>query len=51
VIRVSDVATVVIGQAPRLGSASENGREVVIGTALMLAGRTAAPSPRGSASA
>jgi cobalt-zinc-cadmium resistance protein CzcA len=38
VIRVSDVATVAIGQAPRLGSASEAGREVVIGTALMLAG-------------
>jgi cobalt-zinc-cadmium resistance protein CzcA len=38
VIRVSDVATVVVGQAPRLGSASEAGREVVIGTALMLAG-------------
>lgn len=38
VVRVSDVATVVVGQAPRLGSASEAGREVVIGTALMLAG-------------
>ena len=38
VVKVSDVATVAIGHAPRLGSASENGREVVIGTALMLAG-------------
>ena len=38
VIRVADVANVVLGHAPRLGSASENGREVVIGTALMLAG-------------
>ncbi len=38
VIRVSDVATVGEGHGPRLGSASENGREVVIGTALMLAG-------------
>lgn len=38
VIRVSDVASVGEGRAPRLGSASENGREVVIGTALMLAG-------------
>ncbi len=38
VIRVSDVASVAIGHAPRLGSASENGHEVVIGTALMLAG-------------
>ncbi|MEG3149609.1 CusA/CzcA family heavy metal efflux RND transporter [Sphingomonas sp. ZT3P38] len=38
VIRVSDVATVEIGRAPRLGSASANGREVVVGTALMLQG-------------
>ncbi|RJF91390.1 efflux RND transporter permease subunit [Sphingomonas cavernae] len=38
VIRVSDVARVEIGRAPRLGSASENGREVVVGTALMLQG-------------
>ena len=38
VIRVSDIATVGQGHAPRLGAASENGREVVIGTALMLAG-------------
>ncbi|MDR6625244.1 CusA/CzcA family heavy metal efflux RND transporter [Caulobacter segnis] len=38
VVKVSDVATVALGQAPRLGSASENGREVVIGTALMLVG-------------
>ncbi|QAY75319.1 efflux RND transporter permease subunit [Sphingosinicella sp. BN140058] len=38
VIRVADLATVGQGQAPRLGAASENGREVVIGTAMMLAG-------------
>ncbi|HYI39957.1 MAG TPA: CusA/CzcA family heavy metal efflux RND transporter [Allosphingosinicella sp.] len=38
VIRVSDIATVGEGRAPRLGAASENGREVVVGTALMLAG-------------
>jgi cobalt-zinc-cadmium resistance protein CzcA len=38
VIRVSDVATVEIGRAPRLGSASVNGRETVVGTALMLQG-------------
>lgn len=38
VIRVSDVATVEIGRAPRLGSASANGRETVVGTALMLQG-------------
>jgi cobalt-zinc-cadmium resistance protein CzcA len=38
VIRVSDVAEVELGQAVRLGAAQENGQEVVIGTALMLAG-------------
>jgi len=38
VIRVSDVATVEIGRAPRLGSASADGREPVVGTALMLQG-------------
>ena len=38
VIRVADVATVEIGRAPRLGSASADGRETVIGTALMLQG-------------
>ena len=38
VIRVSDVASVGEGHGPRLGSASSNGREVVIGTAMMLAG-------------
>ncbi|MEQ1894457.1 MAG: efflux RND transporter permease subunit, partial [Planctomycetota bacterium] len=37
-IRVSDVATVGIGRELRSGSASENGEEVVIGTALMLIG-------------
>ena len=38
VIRVADVATVEIGRAPRLGSASADGRETVLGTALMLQG-------------
>jgi len=38
VIRVSDVAKVEIGRAPRLGSASADGRETVVGTALMLQG-------------
>lgn len=38
VIRVSDVAMVEIGRAPRLGSASADGRETVMGTALMLQG-------------
>ncbi len=37
-VRVMDVAVVEPGRAPRLGSASANGREVVIGTALMLQG-------------
>jgi cobalt-zinc-cadmium resistance protein CzcA len=38
VVRVSDVAEVAFGQGVRLGAAQENGEEVVIGTALMLAG-------------
>lgn len=38
VIRVSDVATVGIGRAPRQGSATRNGHEAVLGTALMIAG-------------
>ncbi|MBY0380688.1 MAG: CusA/CzcA family heavy metal efflux RND transporter [Xanthobacteraceae bacterium] len=37
-VRVRDVADVMIGGEIRTGSASENGREVVIGTALMLFG-------------
>lgn len=38
VVRVSDVAVVEIGRAPRLGSASTNGHETVLGAALMLQG-------------
>ena len=38
VIRVSDVAIVETGRAPRLGSASADARETVIGTAMMLQG-------------
>lgn len=38
VVRVMDLAVVEPGRAPRLGSASANGREVVVGTALMLQG-------------
>jgi cobalt-zinc-cadmium resistance protein CzcA len=38
VVRVADVATVEVGQAPRLGGASRDGHEAVLGTALMLAG-------------
>ena len=37
-IYVSDVAEVGIGRELRSGSASENGREVVVGTAMMLIG-------------
>lgn len=38
VIRVSDVARVEMGQAPRLGTATRDGHEAVLGTALMIAG-------------
>ena len=38
VVRVADVATVEAGQAPRLGGASRDGPEAVLGTALMIAG-------------
>src|SRR5829696_7917287 len=37
-IRVKDIATVTIGRELRTGSASMNGEEVVLGTALMLIG-------------
>jgi heavy metal efflux system protein len=37
-LRVKDLAKVNIGGETRTGSASENGREVVVGTALMLIG-------------
>ena len=37
-VRVRDVADVVVGKELRTGSASVNGREVVLGTALMLIG-------------
>jgi cobalt-zinc-cadmium resistance protein CzcA len=37
-VRIGDVATVGIGSELRTGSASENGEEVVVGTALMLIG-------------
>jgi cobalt-zinc-cadmium resistance protein CzcA len=37
-IQVRDVATVAVGGDLRTGSASQNGEEVVVGTALMLAG-------------
>jgi cobalt-zinc-cadmium resistance protein CzcA len=37
-VRIRDIAAVSIGGETRTGSASENGREVVVGTALMLIG-------------
>jgi cobalt-zinc-cadmium resistance protein CzcA len=37
-VRIRDIASVSIGGETRTGSASENGREVVVGTALMLIG-------------
>ena len=37
-IRIQDVATVEIGHAVRTGTATYNGEEVILGTALMLAG-------------
>ncbi len=37
VIRVSDVASVGLGRAPRLGAATRDGHEAVLGTALMIA--------------
>ncbi|MBO4228114.1 efflux RND transporter permease subunit [Bradyrhizobium neotropicale] len=37
-VRIRDIATVTIGGESRTGSASENGHEVVVGTALMLIG-------------
>jgi cobalt-zinc-cadmium resistance protein CzcA len=38
VVRVADVADVAVGGELRTGSASENGEEVVVGTAMMLIG-------------
>lgn len=37
-ILLREIAKVEVGQAPRMGSGSENGQEVVVGTALMLIG-------------
>jgi len=38
VVRVGDLARVGSGHAPRLGAATRNGHEAVLGTALMIAG-------------
>ncbi|MBL8741698.1 MAG: efflux RND transporter permease subunit, partial [Myxococcales bacterium] len=37
-VRIADVADIVIGRDLRTGAATENGKEVVIGTAIMLVG-------------
>ncbi|MES2462704.1 MAG: CusA/CzcA family heavy metal efflux RND transporter, partial [Armatimonadota bacterium] len=37
-IRIKDIATVSVGKELRTGSASQNGQEIVVGTALMLIG-------------
>ncbi|MDC6636585.1 efflux RND transporter permease subunit, partial [Leclercia adecarboxylata] len=37
-VRIRDVATVKVGKELRTGAATENGREVVLGTAFMLIG-------------
>jgi cobalt-zinc-cadmium resistance protein CzcA len=49
VVRVADVATVEIGQAPRLGGASRDGHEAVVGTALMLAGENSRTTAQAAA--
>ena len=38
-LRVRDMANVVIGSAPRQGAATQNGRETVLGTVMMLVGQ------------
>ena len=38
-IRIKDVADILIGKELRTGAATQNGKEVVLGTALMLIGR------------
>ena len=48
-VRVADVATVEIGQAPRLGGASRDGHEAVLGTALMLAGENSRTTAQAAA--
>ena len=38
-LQVRDLATVAIGSAPRQGAATQNGRETVLGTVMMLVGQ------------
>jgi len=48
-VTVRDVAEVSLGGALRMGAASENGEEVVVGTVLMLAGENSRTVARASA--
>ncbi len=48
-IRVADVADVGLGQELRTGAATENGREVVLGTVLMLVGENSRSVARAAA--
>jgi heavy metal efflux system protein len=48
-VRVSDVAKVRVGGMPRQGAASENGEEVVVGTALMRIGENSRAVAKASA--
>jgi heavy metal efflux system protein len=48
-IRVADVADIGLGQELRTGAATENGREVVLGTVFMLAGENSRTVARAAA--
>ncbi|WP_168077317.1 CusA/CzcA family heavy metal efflux RND transporter [Caulobacter sp. SSI4214] len=48
-VRIRDVAKVRVGGMPRLGAASENGEEVVVGTALMRIGENSRTVAKASA--
>jgi len=48
-IRIADVADVIIGKELRTGAATQNGREVVLGTAFMLKGENSRAVARAAA--
>ena len=48
-IRIADVADVIIGKELRTGAATQNGREVVLGTAFMLKGENSRTVARAAA--
>ena len=48
-IRIADVADVIIGKELRTGAATQNGREVVLGTAFMLMGENSRTVARAAA--